>query len=109
MSDKWHLFSSLSSDENDLVPQVVQAVLSIPSTAHIAVRYTTLQLIGELCEWIDKHPQVIGLYFTAYLFQNLFEGIKGNIYTSIAVNSCQKCFLSLFCRGLRFFWSRHHF
>ena len=44
------------------MPQVVQAVLSIPTTAHIAVRYTTLQLIGELCEWIDKHPQVIGKY-----------------------------------------------
>ena len=50
-------------DENDLVPEVVQAVLSIPSTAHIAVRYTMLQLIGELCEWIDHHPQVIGKYF----------------------------------------------
>ena len=44
------------------MPQVVQAVLSIPTSAHIAVRYTTLQLIGELCEWIDKHPQVIGKY-----------------------------------------------
>ena len=42
------------------MPQVVQAVLSIPTSAHIAVRYTSLQLIGELCEWIDKHPQVIG-------------------------------------------------
>ena len=41
---------------------MAQAVLSIPTTAHIAVRYTTLQLIGELCEWIDKHPQVIGKY-----------------------------------------------
>jgi hypothetical protein len=47
-------------DENEVVPQVVQAVLSIPSTAHIAVRYTTLQLLGELCEWIDSHSQVIG-------------------------------------------------
>ena len=27
------------------------------------VRYTMLQLIGGLCEWIDHHPQVIGKYF----------------------------------------------
>ena len=56
----------LFRDENDLVPQVVQAVLSIPTSAHIAVRYTTLQLIGELCEWIDKHPQVIGKFILCY-------------------------------------------
>ena len=47
-------------EENEVVPQVVQAVLSIPATAHIAVRYTTLQLLGELCEWMDSHPTVIG-------------------------------------------------
>ena len=49
-------------EENEVVPQVVQAVLSIPATAHIAVRYTTLQLLGELCEWMDSHPTVIGKY-----------------------------------------------
>ena len=53
-------FSLFNREENEVVPQVVQAVLSIPSTAHLAVRHTTLQLIGELCEWIESHPEVIG-------------------------------------------------
>lgn len=65
MNSQWFLVYILGycvyRDENDVVPQVVQAVLSIPVSAHIAVRYTTLQLLGELCEWIDSHHQVIGM------------------------------------------------
>jgi transportin-3 len=38
----------------------VKAILSIPSTAHTAVRYTSIQLFGELCEWIEKHEDYLG-------------------------------------------------
>lgn len=31
----------------------------MPDTAHGAVRYTTLLLLGELSEWIDRNPSVI--------------------------------------------------
>lgn len=50
----------LYRDENEIVPQVLEAVLSLPSTAHVAVRYSSVQLIGELCEWIERHPQYLG-------------------------------------------------
>ncbi|XP_014259711.1 transportin-3 [Cimex lectularius] len=43
--------------ENDVVPKVVEAILNLPPNTHIAVRYTSLLLLGELCEWIEKHPQ----------------------------------------------------
>ena len=83
-------------EENEVVPQVVQAVLSIPATAHIAVRYTTLQLLGELCEWMDSHPTVIGkcteqwlssqryTKYSFYLFKldHLLTLIKQLIYTN---------------------------
>lgn len=71
-------------DENDLVPQVVQAVLSIPSSAHVAVRYTTLQLIGELCEWIDKHPQVIDP-----VLQFLLAGLQEPRLSSVSAQALQ--------------------
>ena len=47
-------------DENEVVPQVVDALLQVPDTAHAAVRHTTLLLLGELSEWIDKHPATVG-------------------------------------------------
>ena len=43
-----------------MVPLVVEALLRVPETAHGAVRYTTLLLLGELSEWIDNNPTVIG-------------------------------------------------
>lgn len=49
-------------EENDVVPKVVEALLNLPSDTHIAVRYTSLLLLGELCEWMEKHPQSLGKY-----------------------------------------------
>lgn len=40
-----------------MVPKVVQAILNLPENTHIAFRYTSIMLLGELCEWIDNHPE----------------------------------------------------
>nr|CAI5836961.1 unnamed protein product [Callosobruchus analis] len=45
--------------ENEVVPKVAEAILSIPENTHIAVRYTSVLLLGELCEWIEKHPDTL--------------------------------------------------
>lgn len=47
-------------EENDVVPKVVEAILNLPENTHIAVRHTSILLLGELCEWIDRHPQSLG-------------------------------------------------
>ncbi|KAL4233679.1 Transportin-3 [Mactra antiquata] len=78
-------------DENEVVPQVVQAVLSIPVTAHIAVRYTTLQLLGELCEWIDNHPLVIDP-----VLQYLLAGLQESRLASVAATALQS--ISTMCK-----------
>lgn len=49
--------------ENDVVPKVVEAILNLPENTHIAVRHTSILLLGELCEWIDNHPQSLGNIF----------------------------------------------
>lgn len=56
---------NLLPDENDVVPKAVNAILQIPSTTHIAVQYSAVLLIGELCEWFDVHPEHL---FTALDF-----------------------------------------
>ncbi|RZF36032.1 hypothetical protein LSTR_LSTR005848 [Laodelphax striatellus] len=55
-------------EENDVVPKVVEAILNLPQNTHIAVRYTSLLLLGELCEWIEKHPQSLEPVLNFLLF-----------------------------------------
>lgn len=44
-------------EEDEVVPKVVEAILNVPENTHIAVRHTSILLLGELCEWINSHPQ----------------------------------------------------
>ncbi|XP_041987745.1 transportin-3 [Aricia agestis] len=46
-------------DEYEYVPKVIEAILSMPEDSHPAVRKTCIQLLGELCEWIEKHPECL--------------------------------------------------
>ncbi|KAL5010143.1 hypothetical protein ScPMuIL_012448 [Solemya velum] len=78
-------------EEGDIVPQVVQALLSIPQTAHIAVRYTSIQLLGELCEWIEKHPQTLDT-----ILQFLLAGLQEEKLATVSANSLQS--ISTTCR-----------
>ncbi|XP_067009893.2 transportin-3 isoform X2 [Anabrus simplex] len=55
-------------EENDVVPKVVEAILHLPENTHIAVRYTSLLLLGELCEWIERHPQSLEPVLNFLLF-----------------------------------------
>ncbi|KAK0075611.1 hypothetical protein PV325_006643 [Microctonus aethiopoides] len=44
-------------EENEVVPKVVEAIINAPENTHIAVRHTSILLLGELCEWINCHSQ----------------------------------------------------
>ncbi|XP_055836947.1 transportin-3 [Episyrphus balteatus] len=58
-------------DENEVIPKVVEAILNLPENTHIAVRYTSIMLLGELCDWIENHPEVLQavLNFLLYCLQ----------------------------------------
>jgi transportin-3 len=49
--------------ENEVVPKVVEAILNMPETVHINMRYTSVMLLGELCEWIshEQHSETLGI------------------------------------------------
>lgn len=57
--------------EGEIVPKVVEAILGLPENTHIAVRYTSVLLLGELCEWIEQHPTSLEpiLNFLLYCLQ----------------------------------------
>jgi len=54
-----------------VIPKVVEAILNMSEQTHIAVRYTAILLIGELCDWIENHPESLEavLNFLLYALQ----------------------------------------
>lgn len=52
-------FICLCRDENDVVPKVANAILNLPENTHIALRYRSILLLGELSEWIENHPETL--------------------------------------------------
>lgn len=82
---------NITSEENN-VPQVIEAMLSLPSDAHVAVKYTSIQLIGELCEWIEKRPQLLDP-----VLQFLLAGLQQPALASASATALQSICTS--CRS----------
>lgn len=59
---------SFASEENDVVPKVVEAILHLQENTHIAFRYTAIMLLGELSEWIDNHPDKLDAVLNFLLY-----------------------------------------
>ena len=53
--------SVLCSADSAVVPPVLDAILHLPTGVHITVQRTSLRLLGELREWIEKHPEYLGM------------------------------------------------
>ena len=60
-------------DENEVVPAVLHQVLSLPPTLHQAVRVTAMRLVGELSEWIDRHPDTLQVFIHAQHNMNIVQ------------------------------------
>ena len=72
-------------EENAIVQEVLNVVLNMPTEAHVMVRYTSIHLIGELCEWIEKHPQALDP-----ILQFLLAGLQNNDLSTVAAKALQK-------------------
>ncbi|XP_058821533.1 transportin-3 isoform X2 [Topomyia yanbarensis] len=46
-------------EESEVVPKVVEAILNLPENCHIAIRHTSINILGELCDWIDSNPETL--------------------------------------------------
>lgn len=77
-------------EENDVVPKVVEAILSLPENTHVAVRFTSVLLLGELCEWIEKHPQSLEPILNFLLYSLQQPGIAAAAATSLQ-SVCGAC------------------
>lgn len=84
-------------EENEIVPKVVEAILNLPETTHIAVRYTSVMLLGELCDWIQQHSESLQavLNFLLYSLQQ-----KNGLAPAAAValqSICSSCKDQMIC------------
>ncbi|KAG7213831.1 hypothetical protein KM043_003045 [Ampulex compressa] len=77
-------------EENDVVPKVVEAILNLPENTHIAVRHTSIRLLGELCEWIDSHPQSLEPVLN-FLLTCLSQKGLGSAACSALLSICTAC------------------
>lgn len=77
-------------EENDVVPKVVEAILNLPENTHIAVRYTSILLLGELCEWIDRHPQSLEPVLN-FLLACLNQKGLGSAASGALLSICTAC------------------
>lgn len=85
------------SDENEVVPKVAEAILNLPENTHIAVRYTSIMLIGELSEWIERHPESLQavLNFLLYSLQQK-NGLAAAAATALT-SICSACSDRMIC------------
>ncbi|XP_031829291.1 transportin 3 isoform X2 [Nomia melanderi] len=80
--------------ENDVVPKVVEAILNLPENTHIAVRHTSILLLGELCEWIDSHPQSLEPVLN-FLLTCLSQKGLGSAACGALLSICTACRLHM--------------
>ncbi|XP_031340028.1 transportin-3-like isoform X1 [Photinus pyralis] len=81
---------SILTDENDIVPKVVEAILNLPENTHVAVKYTSILLLGELCEWIERHPATLDLVLN-FLVCCLSQPRIGGASATALQNICAAC------------------
>lgn len=52
--------SCVNSLDETVVPHILPTLLNMPGTAHLAVRYTNIKLVGYLSNWLNGHHQYLG-------------------------------------------------
>lgn len=50
---------NLDEKEEMTVPKVLEAILNLPENCHVAIRYTSVNILGQLCDWISAHPSTL--------------------------------------------------
>lgn len=84
-----HLIVIVSCRDFEIVGHVLPVVLNLPSSCHVAVRHTNIKVVGELAEWIEKHPDYLGTCALYMVWFDLF----------LALNFTERC-VNFFCPTL---------
>lgn len=80
--------------DSKVVGQFLPVMLSLPSSCHIAVRHSSIKLVGELAEWIDKQPQYLDPVLQ-FLLANIQDSKLSSVSASAIESLCMSCYLQM--------------
>uniref|UniRef100_A0A671QQ94 Transportin-3-like n=1 Tax=Sinocyclocheilus anshuiensis TaxID=1608454 RepID=A0A671QQ94_9TELE len=78
------------SENNPTLTEVLEQVVLLPETVHIAVRYTSIELVGEMSEVIDRNPCMLDPVLN-FLMKGLREKPLASVAAKAIHNICSVC------------------
>jgi transportin-3 len=81
---------NLFPNENENVPPVMESILVGGQNQHMAVRHTSLRLIGELGDWVNHHPEYLERILN-WLLMGLQEPRLASQAATSLQNICSQC------------------
>ena len=81
---------NLFPDENENVPPVLEFILKNSQMVHLAVRHTSVKLVGELGDWVNHHPEYLEGILN-WLLYGLQEPKLATQAANSLLNICSQC------------------
>ncbi|XP_062850718.1 transportin-3 isoform X1 [Trichomycterus rosablanca] len=81
---------SIDPENNQTLTEMLEQVVLLPETVHIAVRYTSIELVGEMSELIDRNPRFLDPVLD-YLMKALREKPLASVAAKAIHNLCSVC------------------
>ncbi|XP_028809640.1 transportin-3 isoform X2 [Denticeps clupeoides] len=81
---------SVDPENNPTLTEVLEQVVLLPNTVHPAVRYTSIELVGEMSEVVDRNPRFLDPVLN-YLMKGLREKPLASVAAKAIHNICSVC------------------
>uniref|UniRef100_G1NUH6 Transportin 3 n=1 Tax=Myotis lucifugus TaxID=59463 RepID=G1NUH6_MYOLU len=81
---------SVLRENNPTLVEVLEGVVRLPETVHTAVRYTSIELVGEMSEVVDRNPHFLDPVL-GYLMKGLCEKPLASAAAKAIHNICSVC------------------
>ncbi|TSM20247.1 Transportin-3 [Bagarius yarrelli] len=81
---------SVDPENNPTLTEVLEQVVLLPQTVHMAVRYTSIELVGEMGEVMDRNPRFLDPVLD-YLMKGLREKPLASVAAKAIHNMCSVC------------------
>ncbi|XP_026578477.1 transportin-3 [Pseudonaja textilis] len=81
---------SVDQENNPTLVEVLDGVVRLPEAVHTAVRYTSIELVGEMSEVVDRNPHFLDPVL-GYLMKGLCEKALASIAAKAIHNICSVC------------------
>lgn len=82
-----YFYFHLCREEDEVVPPILEGVLNQPDGVHLQVAFTSVQLLGELNEWVACHPAFLP-HVLQFLTKRLHNKHLATVAAKVRFLSC---------------------